>query len=293
MEEVSGLWLLLDSILIPWTFMWYRPKDKTVSSFKGYLGAFGAYTCISRILFIKAHSILATTMVAVVSYALSWTVSKNACVMPDINYKQMASGVFVKIVIVQTTSLLVRTGSAFLGHFFVTPMTIARTNRTNSPWFAVNMGSFTILVFFYLIINFCSTSAKHKCPENSFQCNNGKCIAKRWRCDFDNDCHDNSDEEGCERPKCNQGQFACDNGRCISETFKCDADNDCRDFSDETGCPAVTCPAGKLWNCFHQFRLLNPLSQIFRRVPAANSFIRKLSAVRRAELKARIPQSIP
>ena len=53
MEEVSGLWLLLDSILIPWTFMWYRPKDKTVSSFKGYLGAFGVYTYISWILFYK------------------------------------------------------------------------------------------------------------------------------------------------------------------------------------------------------------------------------------------------
>ena len=35
---------------------------------------------------------------------------------------------------------------------------------------------------------------------------------------------------------CYFDQFTCDNGRCVSESWKCDGDNDCGDNSDEEYC---------------------------------------------------------
>ncbi|XP_041751607.1 complement factor H-related protein 1 [Coregonus clupeaformis] len=39
--------------------------------------------------------------------------------------------------------------------------------------------------------------ALRKCREGQFQCNNRRCIPTIWRCDDDDDCSDNSDEENC------------------------------------------------------------------------------------------------
>ena len=36
-----------------------------------------------------------------------------------------------------------------------------------------------------------------QCTEDQFKCDNGRCIYGSWHCDNDNDCGDNSDEEGC------------------------------------------------------------------------------------------------
>lgn len=45
---------------------------------------------------------------------------------------------------------------------------------------------------------------QHTCEANSFQCLTGHCIPKRWVCDGDDDCQDDSDED----PKlC--GEFTC------------------------------------------------------------------------------------
>lgn len=38
-------------------------------------------------------------------------------------------------------------------------------------------------------LNVIGFSVKRPCdPETEFTCKNGRCIAKLWMCDFDNDC---------------------------------------------------------------------------------------------------------
>ena len=39
--------------------------------------------------------------------------------------------------------------------------------------------------------------ADHVCSHDEFKCDNGQCITKRWKCDFDEDCRDGSDEKYC------------------------------------------------------------------------------------------------
>ncbi|XP_059482311.1 sortilin-related receptor-like [Neocloeon triangulifer] len=78
------------------------------------------------------------------------------------------------------------------------------------------------------------------CQNNHFQCKkSGKCIPSFWRCDFDMDCEDGSDEEACTYTNCTKDQFRCNNGRCINEKWVCDLEDDCRDGSDEKNCPSV------------------------------------------------------
>ena len=84
---------------------------------------------------------------------------------------------------------------------------------------------------------------KTECEETYFKCKNSRCIPGRWRCDYDNDCRDGSDEENCSWRNCTESEFKCRNGRCILQQAKCDGHNQCTDGSDELNCPSYECNA--------------------------------------------------
>ena len=80
------------------------------------------------------------------------------------------------------------------------------------------------------------------CSSKEFQCNDGSCIRKAYRCDGTFDCLDNSDEEKC---PCKSFQMTCANGVCVNKLWICDGADDCGDGSDEKNCDAPTAPSCK------------------------------------------------
>ena len=51
------------------------------------------------------------------------------------------------------------------------------------------------LVFYFFFFS----AAEDDCEDGQFQCSNQRCIPAIWKCDDDDDCSDNSDEENCRK----------------------------------------------------------------------------------------------
>uniref|UniRef100_A0A8C5AM25 Low density lipoprotein receptor-related protein 8, apolipoprotein e receptor n=1 Tax=Gadus morhua TaxID=8049 RepID=A0A8C5AM25_GADMO len=86
-----------------------------------------------------------------------------------------------------------------------------------------------------------------QCEAGQFRCHNGRCVPSLWRCDDDDDCSDNSDEESCPKKTCATTDFACTNGQCVPARWRCDGEPECVDGSDEADatCSRHTCPPKK------------------------------------------------
>ncbi|XP_019734684.1 low-density lipoprotein receptor-related protein 8-like [Hippocampus comes] len=105
-----------------------------------------------------------------------------------------------------------------------------------------------ILLLFYMAVPRLLTSeVTEECEDGQFQCDNKRCIPTLWRCDDDDDCSDNSDEENCPRKTCAPAEFACLNGQCVPGRWRCDGEPECPDGSDEAEetCSKQTCPPEK------------------------------------------------
>ncbi|KAF6719751.1 Low-density lipoprotein receptor-related protein 8 [Oryzias melastigma] len=55
----------------------------------------------------------------------------------------------------------------------------------------------TLLLVQAFLLGLVSAEGTDECEDGQFQCHNKRCIPTIWRCDDDDDCSDNSDEENC------------------------------------------------------------------------------------------------
>lgn len=88
------------------------------------------------------------------------------------------------------------------------------------------------------------------CPDEHFQCEDGKCIVQGWLCDRDLDCKNGEDEQNCTNT-CGAYEFQChDKSQCISSAWQCDGTPDCDDRSDEgPECPDKVCKSDLEFKC--------------------------------------------
>jgi hypothetical protein len=101
---------------------------------------------------------------------------------------------------------------------------------------------------YYMALDECPDPPKQALAQVEIQCNDippytcksGEDIPETWKCNFEADCMDASDEMGC------PGSFMCADGMgYVPEEYKCDGYPDCADASDEAGCPTFMCMNGE------------------------------------------------
>ncbi|KAI4882735.1 hypothetical protein NFI96_028538 [Prochilodus magdalenae] len=86
-----------------------------------------------------------------------------------------------------------------------------------------------------------------KCGNGYWQCDDGQCVPRKWRCDGRGDCLDGSDEMGC---FCPQEDFECaDATMCVTKSALCDGHPECSDGSDELNCNQSTDCLPDNWVC--------------------------------------------
>ena len=88
-----------------------------------------------------------------------------------------------------------------------------------------------------------SPSVNATCAAHEFQCGR-QCLPMKWRCDGNEDCHPNGeDEKNCDtlptKPTCAADKWQCASGDCIADIWRCDGEIDCIDRSDEENCSKV------------------------------------------------------
>ncbi|KAK8402469.1 hypothetical protein O3P69_000706 [Scylla paramamosain] len=94
--------------------------------------------------------------------------------------------------------------------------------------------------------SFAVTDGSRTCTPAEFRCNNGRCIPRKWVCDYQKDCQNGEDEQqSCPYRECLFEDHKCGSGLCIPPTRKCDGYFDCRDESDEAGCNMTSCTKDK------------------------------------------------